>query len=406
MGFKHRFYQSLGGSFAALVLSIPSVLAEELQDWSFDADHSELTFSLSDQIFPEFFLLADPPRLVLDIPNAEIGDIAQEQIYEGAVQTIRVAQHTPENIRIVIELAPEIELLPDQADIQFDDDGNGQRSWRFRPLIAENETSEGILSSVPTRSSENAISVSAANLEVPVERVPSTRLPIDPYEEDEAATNVVSVPPLEDLGESVGPVVTVVEEEWAAELPPMTVPELESPGSDSDGIPAIAVVEPRSSDLPSLEANGDSQPSVVSTASEPLGGDPLRRSEMEADVAEEATVVIEEPIAVVVIESPEMSLAEEPVTAVPTEPATVSVSPASEPPESSVANPRSVRSTENAMAPVEVSSLPLENQVSAEEGDTPAPIPQTIQQPAAERTIVQTELPAPLKFGQPLPAGF
>ena len=183
MGFKHRFYQSLGGSLAALVLSIPSVLAAELQDWSFDASYSELTFSISDQIFPEFFLLADPPRLVLDIPNTEIGDIAQEQIYEGAVQTIRVAQYTPENIRVVIELAPEIELLPDQADIQFDDDGNGQRSWRFRPLIAENETAEGTLSSVPTRRSENAISLSAANLEVPVERTPSEALPIDPYED-------------------------------------------------------------------------------------------------------------------------------------------------------------------------------------------------------------------------------
>ncbi|MEO0867337.1 MAG: hypothetical protein AAFY17_02590, partial [Cyanobacteria bacterium J06642_11] len=31
-------------------------------------------------------------------------------------------------------------------------------------------------------------------------------------------------------------------------------------------------------------------------------------------------------------------------------------------------------------------------------------VQQTVQQPAAERTIVQTAMPAPLTFGQPLPA--
>ena len=52
--------------------------------------------------------------------------------------------------------------------------------------------------------------------------------------------------------------------------------------------------------------------------------------------------------------------------------------------------------TETALAPVG-----LEPQAVAEE--TPSQSLQTIQQPAADRTIVQIEIPAPLTFGQPLP---
>ncbi len=87
MGFKRRVHQFCGGSLAALALCMsPAALAEELQNWSFDTGSSELAFSLSDQVFPEFFLLADPPRLVLDIPNTEVGSVDPEQGYEGAVQ--------------------------------------------------------------------------------------------------------------------------------------------------------------------------------------------------------------------------------------------------------------------------------------------------------------------------------
>ena len=108
MGFKHRFHQVVGGSIVALTLAVSPALAGELRNWSFETTTSELTFSLSDDVFPEFFLLSEPPRLVLDIPEADIGSVEPEQVYGGAVQTIRVSQYTPEQVRVVIELAPEI----------------------------------------------------------------------------------------------------------------------------------------------------------------------------------------------------------------------------------------------------------------------------------------------------------
>ena len=127
MGF-HRFHRFLGGSLtAALALLGSPAGAEELRDWSFNPANSELTFSLADTVFPEFFLLSEPPRLVLDIPATELGAVDPQQTYGGVVQTIRVAQHTSEQVRVVIELSPDIVLEPEQADIQFDEGENGQR---------------------------------------------------------------------------------------------------------------------------------------------------------------------------------------------------------------------------------------------------------------------------------------
>ncbi|EKV02469.1 AMIN domain-containing protein [Leptolyngbya sp. PCC 7375] len=406
MAFKHCLHQSLGGSLIALALSMAPAFAENLQNWSFDTGSNELTFSLSDEVFPEFFLLSEPPRLVLDIPNTDIGDIDPEQIYDGAVKNIRVAQYTPENVRVVIELAPEIVLSPEQADIQFDDSDDGQRHWRFRPLIAENNTVAQSTSLAPApaqNSDDHNVSLAAANLHIPQSSPTTTALPIDPYE-SEASSGVVSVPPLEEGVVSVPPLeendgvsvpplagvnvpsiednnasdnaasVAVVDAE-VPELPPMTVPELEDTGTEDVLTPTVFLeVESRQSTLPDLAASTSEQPVA---AAESISSEVTQNADVA--VAGDETVAAEEP-------TPAVKMPGESSAAVP-----------------DVEMPASARPAETALAPVELSSLSEEDQTVAEDRDPPDF--QTIQQPAAERTIVQTDLPVPLQFGQPLPEG-
>ncbi|MBE9070315.1 AMIN domain-containing protein [Leptolyngbya cf. ectocarpi LEGE 11479] len=351
MGFKQRFYQLVGGSFVALTIVTSSALAEELDNWSFDATTNELTFSLSDTVLPEFFLLAEPPRLVLDIPDTQIGAVEPEQFYSGAVQNIRVAQHAPDQVRVVIELAPDTVLSPDQADIQFDDN-NGQRHWRFRPLLADSPVIADAPTPVqPPISAEADVSLSAANLELSKPSAEAV-LPIDPYA-SASSEQQVSVPPLEDIPASadVATANSVTEPAAGLDLPPMTVPDLEV--TEVDGAAADETADltaAQESVLPDLAAR--------ETGVKPT---------VEAALSEVPQEVL---------------------------PAAAEVEPAQ-----AVADSVDTVTTAVAAVPDEVVAVPDE---AVAEETTPAW--QTIQQPAADRTIMQTDAPAPLTFGQPLPS--
>ena len=377
MGFKRRVYQLFGGSLTALTLSVLPAFAEELDNWEFDTSNSELTFSLSDQVFPEFFLLSEPARLVLDIPNTEIGDVEPDQIYSGTtVQAIRVAQYTPEKVRIVIELAPEVVLAPEQADIQFDSSGDGQRHWRFRPLVAGDTagatTLDGTPDSSPETDSENGeISLSAANLEPSQQPPTSATLPLDPYESD-ASGGVVSVPPLEQ-GVNVPPLaegpeegveessesVAIAADAEPPELPPMTVPELEAVELEDAELPTQDV-ETRPSSLPELEVSASTVPPDVAAPDDSSNPTHSQTTPEESAASSDAVE---------------------------------SVSPS--------VNESASDNTETALAPQEASE-PMQ-QPAAVSDEVVNSTAQTIQQPVAERTIMQTDMPAPLPFGQPLP---
>ena len=423
MGFKRRFYQCFGGSLATLALAISPALAEGLNDWAFDTATSELTFSLSDTVFPQFFLLSEPPRLVLDIPDTEIGTIEPEQIYNGSVQAIRVAQHTPDQVRVVIELAPDIVLAPDQADIQFDD-SDGLRHWRFRPLIADSDTSVAVSPAVSAPNASGDVSLSAANLQLPDKPTTTTALPIDPYDAESSA--VVSVPPLEDLPTDSGLVDEDAVDEGAVDvevdgvdavspaaiatvpdLPPMTVPELEQSELDTSEInipvtPVAAAPESNRPSLPDISGASDPQPEISEVTELPESALPESAPVDVVDVAVEAVPDLEPvPEPEITPEIEDVPVIEEaPVVAAVSVPA-AEVSPVVE---ESVADepipdlPASATLTEG-LAPVELSLADVEQADEASKL-----VWETIQQPAGNRTIVQIQPPEPLTFGQPLPS--
>lgn len=127
--------------------SIPAPAAI-LAEWRYDPTANQLEVTLQDQTTPQYFVLAQPPRIVLDLPNTLVGKVVTQQNYSGAVRKVRVSQFQPEVARIVLELSPEVVLAIGQMQLQrVPLSGKGDR-WLLRPGITTQNTSN-IPSTVP-----------------------------------------------------------------------------------------------------------------------------------------------------------------------------------------------------------------------------------------------------------------
>ncbi|GAP97873.1 AMIN domain-containing protein [Leptolyngbya sp. NIES-2104] len=120
----------------ALLLAAPATAAP-LENWRFDPNTNQLEVTVPAGIKPRYTLLAQPTRIVLDLPETQIGAVAPRGSYSGAVREIRVSQFQPNVARIVIELAPNAVLDRQQAQLQQvqDSDQTSDR-WILRPLLA------------------------------------------------------------------------------------------------------------------------------------------------------------------------------------------------------------------------------------------------------------------------------
>ncbi|MGG6295910.1 AMIN domain-containing protein [Leptolyngbya sp. AN02str] len=148
-----KFWISLGLSALTMgttpgllvMLSATSLHAASPTPWSFDPNTDQLEVTLPAGVTPRYFMLAQPARIVLDVPTADQGAIATQHAYSGAVRTVRVSEFEPGITRIVLELAPEVELAPGQVSLQAvtpqtatteSGQESGQVRWALRPLLA------------------------------------------------------------------------------------------------------------------------------------------------------------------------------------------------------------------------------------------------------------------------------
>lgn len=168
---------------AAVIASGISVVAlsepvRALENWQFDASSTQLVISLPKGVTPHYYLMAEPARIVLDLPHTDVGAVATEQAYSGAVRQIRVAQFQPGLARIVMELSPEAVLAPGQVElkqIQGSDSAAIQR-WTLRPLIVGAASP----ASSPATSSPAASSPIAQSTAAPPESAASPLPPLEP----------------------------------------------------------------------------------------------------------------------------------------------------------------------------------------------------------------------------------
>lgn len=175
---------------AGISLTALAERAIAMATWQFDAALGQLVISLPKGVTPRYYLMAEPARIVLDLPNTEIGTMATEQSYSGAVRQIRVAQFQPGLARIVMELSPETVLAPGQVELKpMGGEGAVQR-WTLRPLLAGGSINP--VAGAGPSTAPSAAAVSAAP--TPAASIPAAPIPAAPIP---AASIPATLPPLE-----------------------------------------------------------------------------------------------------------------------------------------------------------------------------------------------------------------
>ncbi len=125
----------LGGSAAAALIMAAPTQAAALNLWQFDPNTHQLVITLPRHVTPKYHVAAEPARIIVDLPDVDLGTVSTQQAYPGAVRQIRVAQFQPGLTRIVLELSPEAVLTPDQVELQQLDASDTTQRWVLRPLL-------------------------------------------------------------------------------------------------------------------------------------------------------------------------------------------------------------------------------------------------------------------------------
>ena len=247
-----RWGAGLTGAIACFWLGTPAQ-GSTLNDWQFDPQTQQLTVVLPDGVTPNYFLLAEPARIVLNLPSTELGAVQPAQYYSGPIQSIRVSQFDAESARVVVEFSPNTVLDPRHAELSSNDLAGGTQ-WTLRPLVvaspagttvslAPNSPSTspatvaytavaGATVQAPTHTANDGIRTDASALiddgTATVSDQPPNTLPIDPFAAGAGAQ--VSVPPLADSGVAVA-------------VPPLA--DLPEVAPEAPAAPAVSVSAPQ-----------------------------------------------------------------------------------------------------------------------------------------------------------------
>lgn len=109
----------LPGFLSVFVLGAAPAKAS-VPDWRFDRDRQQLDFSTDQEVQPRVQLIANPTRLVIDLPGIVLGQPTISQSVGTAVQEVRIGQFDPSTTRIVVALAPGYTIDSSQVRVRGD----------------------------------------------------------------------------------------------------------------------------------------------------------------------------------------------------------------------------------------------------------------------------------------------
>jgi AMIN domain len=105
-----------------------------LEDWRFNPQTQQLEIAVSSRITPTYFYLPQPPRVVIDLPDTQLGYVSTRQDFSGAIQSVRVSQLKAGITRIVMDLSPGTVL--NERSIQLQSiPGQNQTRWVLSPSL-------------------------------------------------------------------------------------------------------------------------------------------------------------------------------------------------------------------------------------------------------------------------------
>lgn len=136
-------FSGLAGMVGVLLLSSPAE-AGRLQSWQLErsAENPTLRFTTDDDVQPRAQLLANPTRLVIDLPGTRLDRPAITEAGTGTIQSLRIAQFDAQTTRIVIEFAPGYTIDPQQVRVR----GASPTQWAVQmpqPVRAAAEQESG-----------------------------------------------------------------------------------------------------------------------------------------------------------------------------------------------------------------------------------------------------------------------
>ncbi|HEY9618706.1 MAG TPA: N-acetylmuramoyl-L-alanine amidase [Microcoleaceae cyanobacterium] len=120
----NKFPCSLLLATSLLLMGSPAI-AGGLENWQLDTRQNRLEFTTEDGVQPKAQLVANPTRLVIDLPGVTWGRPKLNQPANGAFRSVRIAQFDRYTTRIVVELAPGYTLDPQQVKFR----GITARQW-------------------------------------------------------------------------------------------------------------------------------------------------------------------------------------------------------------------------------------------------------------------------------------
>jgi hypothetical protein len=150
--------------------------AAALTNWRYDPSARQLEVTVKEGVTPRYFLMAQPARIVVDLPNTDMGEVRVKETYSGAIRQVRVSQFQPGLTRIVMELAADAVFAPGQVKLEKANNS----TWVLRPLIANAPTS-GVAERSPIQAS-GTIAAPTPTLPPPPQELdlPSSRAAIQP----------------------------------------------------------------------------------------------------------------------------------------------------------------------------------------------------------------------------------
>lgn len=107
--------------FSFLMVSLPATAAAILS-WQFNAAENRIDFTTSTAVKPEAQMLANPSRLIVDLPETRLNQPTSSQILSNGIKSLRVGQFDVDRTRMVLELDPEYTIDPQQVLIKASSD--------------------------------------------------------------------------------------------------------------------------------------------------------------------------------------------------------------------------------------------------------------------------------------------
>lgn len=128
MQFQRSVLSLLGASLIGTTLGALPAQANAVATYGFDPVLNQFKFTTDTDVLPTAQLLANPPRMVIDLPGLRVKNPRKEaQRNKGQLREIRLGQFQPGTARIVLEFAPTYQ--PDVNDLNLR--GLTYKSWQL-----------------------------------------------------------------------------------------------------------------------------------------------------------------------------------------------------------------------------------------------------------------------------------